>query len=79
MTKYAPSEIRELWKKFRENKFHKYLTPCSLVANTENKSVLFNVAGMQQLVPYLLGKQHPLGKRLYNIQKCIRTNDMEDI
>jgi alanyl-tRNA synthetase len=41
--------------------------------------VLFNVAGMQQLVPYLSGKKHDLGNRLYNIQKCIRTNDIEDI
>lgn len=79
MTKYMPSEIRELWKNFREDKFHKHLKPCSLVADSENKSVLFNVAGMQQLVPYLVGKQHPSGKRLYNIQKCIRTNDIEDI
>jgi len=34
---------------------------------------------MQQFVPYLIGKPHPLGKRLYNIQRCIRTNDIEDI
>lgn len=79
MTRYAPSEIRELWKQFWENKFHHHLAPCSLVADSENKSVLFNVAGMQQLVPYLVGKQHPSWKRLYNIQKCIRTNDIEDI
>ena len=76
---FTPSQIREKRSDFWESKFHKHLIPCSLVASTENKSVLFNVAGMQQLVPYLVGKSHPQGKRLYNIQKCIRTNDLEDI
>ncbi len=64
---------------FRENKGHKHAKPVSLVADSENKSVLFTVAGMQQFVPYLVGKKHPLGARLYNIQKCIRTNDIDDI
>lgn len=49
------------------------------MADSENKSVLFTVAGMQPFVPYLVGKPHPLGSRLYNIQKCIRTNDIDDI
>jgi alanyl-tRNA synthetase len=47
--------------------------------SASSKLILFNVAGMQQLVPYLVGKDHPHGKRLYNIQKCIRTNDIDDI
>lgn len=58
---------------------HAIVSPVSLVASSEDKTVLFNVAGMQQLVPYLSGQDHPDGKRLYNIQKCLRTNDIEDI
>jgi len=50
-----------------------------LVAPNEDKTVIFNVAGMQPLVPYLSGKPHPKGKRLYNIQKCIRTNDIDEV
>ena len=40
---------------------------------------MFNIAGMQQLIPYLSGKEHPLGKRLFNIQKCIRTVDIDEV
>jgi alanyl-tRNA synthetase len=40
---------------------------------------MFNLAGMQQLIPYLSGKEHPLGKRLFNIQKCVRTNDIDEV
>ena len=40
---------------------------------------MFNLAGMQQLIPYLSGKDHPLGKRLFNIQKCVRTNDIDEV
>lgn len=40
---------------------------------------MFNLAGMQQIIPYLSGKDHPLGKRLFNIQKCVRTNDIDEV
>ncbi len=73
------SQIRTLWNQFRTEKNHKTAKPVSLVAPSEDKTVLFNVAGMQPLVPYLSGKPHPNGDRIYNIQKCIRTNDIEDI
>lgn len=79
MKNLTSKQVRELWTKFRESKWHKEVKPVSLVADSGNKTVLFNVAGMQQLVPYLVGKDHPHGKRLYNIQKCIRTNDIDDI
>ena len=46
---------------------------------TGTTGVLFNVAGMQPLMPYLLGKTHPLGKRLCNVQGCVRTNDIESV
>ena len=42
-------------------------------------TVLFNTAGMQPLVPYLLGQAHPAGKRLVNVQKCIRTGDIDEV
>jgi len=76
---FTSTQVRILWTQFWESKWHKHALPVSLIAHAENKSVLFNVAGMQQFVPYLVGKPHPLGSRLYNIQKCIRTNDIDDI
>ena len=76
---HTSQQVRQLRAQFRESKQHIHLPPASLVADNQNKTVLFNVAGMQPLVPYLSGKQHPLGRRLYNIQPCIRTNDIEDI
>lgn len=72
-------DVRQKRKEFRESRGHKNAKAVSLVADSENKSVLFTVAGMQPFVPYLVGKPHPLGSRLYNIQKCIRTNDIDDI
>lgn len=73
-------EIRKVWKKFWESspRNHKELKPAPLVPEWD-KTSLFTVAGMQQLVPYLSGKPHPNGKRLYNIQKCIRTPDIDEI
>ncbi|MFA7285085.1 MAG: alanine--tRNA ligase-related protein [Candidatus Absconditabacterales bacterium] len=79
MTMLSNQEVRQQWKLFRETRGHAHAKPVSLVADSENKSVLFTVAGMQPFVPYLVGKPHPLGSRLYNIQKCIRTNDIDDI
>lgn len=74
-------QVRELRKKFREaaEQNHKEVQPCSLIPSSQDKTVIFNTSGMQQLVPYLTGKEHPLGKRLFNIQRCVRTNDIEDI
>jgi len=42
-------------------------------------TALFNVAGMQPIVPYLLGETHPSGNRLVDVQKCIRTNDIDEV
>ena len=66
--------LRNLRKDFRETKApevrkHARAKPASLIVNSaEDPTTLFNTAGMQQFVPYLMGKEHPLGKRLYNIQ-----------
>ena len=55
------------------------LPSASLVPDETDPSVLFNTAGMQPLVPYLMGKEHPQGKRLASAQKCIRTDDIDEV
>ena len=72
------NEIRNRFLKFFENRGHKVIPSASLVPEND-PSVLFNTAGMQPLVPYLLGQEHPMGKRIVDIQKCVRTGDLEDI
>jgi alanyl-tRNA synthetase len=72
------SEIRERFLKFFEERGHAILPSSSLIPENDS-SVLFNTAGMQPLVPYLLGQKHPLGTRLANFQKCVRTVDLDDI
>jgi alanyl-tRNA synthetase len=71
-------EIRDRFLKFFEKRGHAVLPSASLVPEND-PSVLFNTAGMQPLVPYLLGEKHPLGTRLVNLQKCLRTVDIEEI
>src|SRR3989344_7545110 len=63
---------------FFESNRHKLIPSSSLVPENDS-SVLFTTAGMQPLVPFLVGQKHPLGKRLCSIQKCIRTNDIEEV
>jgi alanyl-tRNA synthetase len=73
-------QLRTLWDQFRKERMHARSSPAALInSGKEDATTLFNVAGMQPLVPYLMGKPHPDGTRLYNIQGCIRTPDMEDI
>ena len=71
-------EIRSRFLKFFENRGHKIIPSSSLVPQNDS-SVLFNIAGMQPLMPYLLGEKHPDGKRLVNIQKCVRTIDLDEV
>jgi len=71
-------EIRSRFLKFFENRGHKIIPSASLVPSND-PSVLFNTAGMQPLVPYLLGQKHPDGSRLVNVQKCIRTQDIDEV
>ena len=63
---------------FFESKKHKEIPNSSLMPEND-PTTLFVSAGMQPLVPYLLGKKHPLGKRLVNVQRCIRTTDIEEV
>lgn len=71
-------EIRRRFLDFFEKRGHAIIPSASLVPEND-PSVLFNTAGMQPLVPYLLGEKHPSGTRLANIQKCVRTGDIDDV
>ncbi len=66
----------EFFKKAPRN--HAEIPSASLVPEND-PSVLFTTAGMQPLVPYLLGQPHPMGKRLVNVQKCVRTQDIDEV
>lgn len=70
--------IKELFIDFFVKKGHKEI-PSSPVVPENDPSVLFNTAGMQPLIPYLMGEPHPYGKRLCDYQKCVRTNDLDSI
>ena len=71
-------EIREKRHNFWLSKQHEHLPEASLSADKDS-TALCNVAGMQPLIPYLAGKKHPLGTRLFNIQKCVRTVDIDEV
>lgn len=72
------NEIRQKFLEFFKTKNHSIIPSASVVPEND-PTVLFNTAWMQPLVPYLLWEKHPLWKRLANYQKCIRTNDIEDV
>lgn len=72
------AEIRRRFLSFFEKRGHAIIPSASLVPEND-PSVLFNTAGMQPLVPYLLGAPHPMGKRIADIQKCVRTGDIDDV
>lgn len=78
MKKMSSKELRKEWIKFYEQRGHVDIGAVSLIGDGTT-GVLFNVAGMQPLMPYLLGKEHPKGKRLCNVQGCVRTNDIESV
>lgn len=70
--------IKDLFIDFFVSKGHKQI-PSAPIVPENDPSVLFNTAGMQPLVPYLMGQPHPYGKRLCDYQKCMRTNDLDEI
>ena len=70
--------LKDLYIDFFIGKGHKQI-PSAPVVPENDPSVLFNTAGMQPLIPYLMGKDHPYGTKLVDYQKCIRTNDLEEI
>ena len=72
-------ELRDLWINFYKERGHIDIGAVSLIGNGET-GVMFNVAGMQPLMPYLLGKSHPSGsRRLCNVQGCVRTVDIDSV
>jgi len=71
-------KLRKKYLKFFEKKGHKIMPSASLIPQND-PTVLFTTAGMHPLVPYLLGEKHPLGTRLVNSQKCIRTQDIDEV
>ena len=74
----SSEEIRQRFLDFFAAREHELIPSASLVPQ-DDPSVLFTTAGMQPLVPYLLGEPHPKGKRLANYQRCLRTNDIEEV
>lgn len=78
MNKITSKELRSKWLAFYESKGHKNIGAVSLIGDGTT-GVMFNVAGMQPLMPYLLGQPHPAGKRLCNVQGCVRTVDIESV
>ena len=70
--------LKDLFINFFVSKGHKQI-PSAPVVPENDPSVLFNTAGMQPLIPYLMGEVHPYGTRLCDYQKCVRTNDLESI
>ena len=78
MKKLTAKELRNMWIDFYKEKEHALIPSASLVPEND-PSVLFTTAGMHPLVPYLLGEKHPCGKRLVDIQKCVRTGDIDEV
>ena len=78
MRQFTSKELRKTWKEFYIERGHVDVGAVSLVSDGST-GVLFNVAGMQPLMPYLLGEKHPLGTRLCNVQGCVRTNDIDSV
>ncbi|MCR4992580.1 MAG: alanine--tRNA ligase, partial [Lachnospiraceae bacterium] len=78
MKKFTSNELRKAWIDFYKARGHVDCGAVSLVSDGST-GVLFNVAGMQPLMPYLLGQKHPLGTRLCNVQGCVRTNDIDSV
>ena len=71
-------EIRNKYLNFFEKHGHKIIPSAPLIPEND-PSVLFTTAGMQPLVPYLLGEKHPEGNKLTDYQKCVRTNDIDEV
>ena len=71
-------DLKKIYLNFFEEKGHKII-PSAPVIPENDPTVLFNTAGMQPLVPYLKGEPHPEGTRLADVQKCFRTNDLDEV
>src|SRR5688572_26894847 len=71
-------ELRERFQRFFEARGHARIRSASLVPEND-PTVLFTAAGMHPPAPFLLGERHPLGRRLVGVQKCLRTDDIDEV
>ena len=78
MKTYHSSELRSMFLKFFKDHGHAVISSASVIPEND-PTVLFTTAGMHPLVPYLMGAKHPAGNRLTDVQKCVRTGDIEDV
>lgn len=78
MKKFNSSELRQQYLEFFKSKGHTVIESSSLIPEND-PTVLFTTAGMHPLVPYLLGEKHPNGTRLCDVQKCVRTGDIDEV
>ncbi len=78
MREITANELRKLYIDFFVSKGHKQISGASLIPEND-PTVLFTTAGMHPLVPYILGQEHPQGKKLVDYQKCIRTGDIDSV
>ena len=78
MKQLSSNELRALFLKFVQKKGHSVIPSASVIPEND-PTVLFTTAGMHPLVPYLLGQKHPQGTRLTDVQKCIRTGDIDEV
>ena len=76
MKKLTSETLREMYLNFLKSKGHAVIPSASLIPEND-PTVLFTTAGMHPLVPYLLGERHPAGNRLTDVQKCVRTGDID--
>ncbi len=74
----SANELRSLFLRFFEEKGHARIPSASVIPEND-PTVLFTTAGMHPLVPYLMGEKHPMGTRLTDVQKCIRTGDIDEV
>ncbi len=78
MKTYHSSELRLMFLKFFKDHGHAVISSASVIPEND-PTVLFTTAGMHPLVPYLMGAKHPAGNRLTDVQKCVRTGDIDDV
>ena len=78
MKQITSAQLREMFQQFMESKGHHRIPSASVIPEND-PTVLFTTAGMHPLVPYLMGTPHPAGTRLTDVQKCIRTGDIDEV
>ena len=78
MRNLSSRELRQLYLDFFRSKGHAVIPSASLIPEND-PTVLFTTAGMHPLVPYLMGQKHPAGTRLTDVQKCVRTGDIDEV